>query len=321
MGFVPLIVTKTILLLGWKVLGEVGDPMRDEALFEASVKRELVHKRSVSEVFLTDFVQTTSRHFTAGAQWPRWHVFYGSPDGSPDSALLAETLRQAVIFLAHLCGVPLTHKFLMPHMSISVEAAVLDPLVPTQVAIELDVKDMKLSGGLLAALTVSARFLVDGVPIGKGSAGARIVNPATYERFRGTPPGELPAVDDDLLACADVGHSTQRNVMLGRSRKPLVWPLRVDPTHPIFFDHPLDHVPGMLLVEAARQAVRAASSQPDADFALFEAEFVKLVEFGYPVDVAVSERDPDGAAGDMKVRIMHNDDTLMTLLGRVKESV
>ncbi|MGO4586350.1 ScbA/BarX family gamma-butyrolactone biosynthesis protein [Arthrobacter sp. 2RAF6] len=292
--------------------------MRDEALFEASVNRELVHKRSVSEVFLTDFVQSSSRRFVAGAQWPRWHVFYGSPDGSPDSALMAETLRQAVIFLSHLCGVPLKHKFLMPHMSISVEAAVLDPLVPAQVAVELDVKDMKLSGGQLSALTVSARFVIDGTPIGEGTAAARIVNPATYERFRGEVPTEPPAAGEDLLECADVGHATQRNVMLGQSSRPFVWPLRVDPTHPIFFDHPLDHVPGMLLVEAARQAVRAASSRPDADFALFEAEFTKLVEFNYPVDVAVTQLEPHNAHGVTRVRLLHQEETLMSLLARVK---
>ncbi|MHA7170827.1 ScbA/BarX family gamma-butyrolactone biosynthesis protein [Arthrobacter bambusae] len=267
---------------------------------------------------MTDFVQSSSRRFVAGAQWPRWHVFYGSPDGSPDSALMAETLRQAVIFLSHLCGVPLTHKFLMPHMSISVEPAVLDPLVPAQVAVELDVKDMKLSGGQLSALTVSARFVVDGTPIGEGAAAARIVNPATYERFRGAVPPVLPGAGEDLLACADVGHATQRNVMLGQSSRPSVWPLRVDPTHPIFFDHPLDHVPGMLLVEAARQAVRAASSRPDADFALFEAEFMKLVEFSYPVDVAVTQLEPHNALGVMRVRLLHQEDILMSLLARVK---
>ncbi|MHC6221208.1 ScbA/BarX family gamma-butyrolactone biosynthesis protein [Arthrobacter sp. MMS24-S77] len=296
----------------------MGDRMSDVALFEASVKRELVHKRSVSEVFLTDFVQSSSRRFVAGAQWPRWHVFYGSQDGSPDSALMAETLRQAVIFLSHLCGVPLTHKFLMPHMGISVEAATLDPLVPAQVAVELDVKDMKLSAGQLSALTVSARFLLDGAPIGEGTAGARIVNPATYERFRGEVLTGPPAIGEDLLACADVGHATQRNVMLGQSRRPFVWPLRVDPTHPIFFDHPLDHVPGMLLVEAARQAVRAACSRPDADFALFEAEFVKLVEFSFPVDVAVTPVEANNARGPVRVRILHNEETLMSLVARVK---
>lgn len=293
--------------------------MRDDALFEASVKRELVHKRSVSEVFLTDFVQSSSRRFIAGAQWPRWHVFYGSADASPDSALIAETLRQAVIFLSHLCGVPLTHKFLMPHMSILVEPATLDPLVPAQVAVELDVKDMKLSAGQLSAVTVSARFRVDGTAIGEGTAAARIVNPATYERFRGEVPTMPPAPGEDLLACVDVGHTTQRNVMLGQSRRPFVWPLRVDPTHPIFFDHPLDHVPGMLLVEAARQAVRAACSRPDADFALFEAEFIKLVEFSYPIDVAVTQIDSGSAQAAMRVRMLHEGETLMSLLARIKD--
>lgn len=292
--------------------------MRDEALFEASVNRELVHKRSVSEVFLTDFVQSSSRRFIAGAQWPRWHVFYGSTDGSPDSALMAETLRQAVIFLSHLCGVPLTHSFLMPFMSISVEFAVLDPLVPAQVAVELDVKDMKLRRGQLSALTVSARFVVDGIPVGEGTAVARIVDPATYERFLGSVPTGLPRAGKDLLACADVGHATQRNVMLGQSPRPFVWPLRVDPSHPIFFDHPLDHVPGMLLVEAARQAVRVASSRPDADFALFEAEFTKLVEFSYAVDVVVNQLESNLARGQVRVRMVHEEETLMSLWARVK---
>jgi 2-oxo-3-(phosphooxy)propyl 3-oxoalkanoate synthase len=293
--------------------------MSDVALFDASVRRELVHKRSVSEVFLTDFIQSTSRRFVAGAQWPRWHVFYGSQNGSPDSALMAETLRQAVILLAHSCGVPLTHKFLMPHMSISVEDAALDSLVPTQVAVELDVKDMKLSAGQLSALTVSARFLVEGAAIGEGTAGARMVNPAAYERFRGVVPMGTTATGEDLLACVDVGHATQRNVMLGQSRHPFVWPLRVDPTHPIFFDHPLDHVPGMLLVEAARQAVRAACSRPGADFALFEAEFIKLVELSDPVDVAVTSVESNDSHDVMRVRMLRQGETLMSLLAWIKD--
>jgi hypothetical protein len=206
----------------------------------------------------------------------------------------------------------------MPFMGISVEAAILDPLVPAQVAVELDVKDMKLSGGRLSALTVAARFVVDGTPVGEGTAAARIVDPATYDRFRGAVPAGLPPAAQDLLACDDVGHATQRNVMLGQSPRPFVWPLRVDPSHPIFFDHPLDHIPGMLLVEAARQAVRAASSRPDADFALFEAEFMKVVEFSYPVDVIVHQPESDLAQGAVRVRLVHGEEPLMSLWARVK---
>ncbi|TDF99979.1 ScbA/BarX family gamma-butyrolactone biosynthesis protein [Arthrobacter terricola] len=307
----------TVMLVGPVGAGwEWGVPMREQALFESSVNREFVHKRSVSEVLLTDFVESGPDRFIAGAQWPRWHVFYGVPDASPDSALMAETLRQAVIFLSHQSGVPLTHKFLMPHMGVSVRKAALDPLVPTQVDLELEVTDKKFRGGELSNLTVEAKFSIGGEPIGEGTAGARIVNPATYERFRGVAPAAPAVVDADLLACDDVGHAAQRNVMLGTSVRPSVWPLRVDPTHPIFFDHPLDHVPGMLLVEAARQALRAASSRPDADFASFEAEFVKLVEFSYPIDVAVTP----AAAGRrcvqeaMTVTMLHRGEAMMTVL-------
>ncbi|CAM5429115.1 lactone biosynthesis protein [Streptomyces tanashiensis] len=52
------------------------------------------------------------------------------------------------------------------------------------------------------------------------------------------------------------------------------WRLHVDPTHPGYFEHPSDHVPGMLLLEAFRQAARetaggAALTSLDADFAVF----------------------------------------------------
>ncbi|BAS17817.1 hypothetical protein AHiyo8_61200 [Arthrobacter sp. Hiyo8] len=74
----------------------------------------------------------------------------------------------------------------------------------------------------------------------------------------------------------------------------------------------------MLLVEAARQAARAACSRPDVDFALFEAEFMKLVEFSYPVDVVVTRLESHAAHGVMRVRLLHEEETLMSLLAQVK---
>lgn len=293
--------------------------MEDNKPFKSPVRSELVHKRSVSEVLLTDFVKITSEHFVARAQWPRWHVFYASVDGSPDSALMAETLRQAGIYLSHICGVPLTHQFLLPSMSLTVEETILDPSAPTPVVVELDLSNMQLRSGLVSAFTLSARFLVDGVTIGRGEAVARIVGRAVYERYRGKA-CIVPALSEsDLLACHEVGHSTQRNVALGQSRVVNVWPLRVDPTHPIFFDHPLDHVPGMFLLEAARQAVRAASKRPDADFASLEAKFVKVAELGHSNEVSVVLPEPGDERQEVRVRITHDEDTLMTLVARVKD--
>ena len=58
-----------------------------------------------------------------------------------------------------------------------------------------------------------------------------------------------------------------------------------DPRHPFFFDHASDHVPGMVLLEAARQAAAVASGglllRPRAG----RLNAVRFTEFAPPADV------------------------------------
>jgi hypothetical protein len=65
----------------------------------------------------------------------------------------------------------------------------------------------------------------------------------------------------------------------------------VDETHPSFYDHPLDHLPGPLLAEAMRQGalVTAARAVPTCDrFAMVRAyaEFVDFAEPQGPCEVS-----------------------------------
>ncbi|MEZ2371103.1 ScbA/BarX family gamma-butyrolactone biosynthesis protein [Arthrobacter sp. RCC_34] len=274
--------------------------------------RELVHKTSLSEVLLTEIQRLDENHFVVGAQWPRWHVFYRGPGGRPDSMLLAETLRQSVILLAHSSGVPLDRKFLMPHLVLEVSPFDRDPQRPTEVTVGLDVVRSQERAGMFTSLEVSARFMSGNLRIGTGSAAARILDARTYQRFRSQvspePPGPRPA---RALDAAQVGHGDGRHVLLGASQEPSSWPLVVDIAHPVFFDHPLDHVPGMLLVEAARQAIRVAEGRPDVDLESFAAEFNHIVELWYQaaVNVVILE------AGTAHVEITAGDTTLMSFRG------
>ncbi len=60
---------------------------------------------------------------------------------------------------------------------------------------------------------------------------------------------------------------------------------RVDPKDPVFFDHPLDHVPGMLLVVAGLElAEHAAILQPDN--VSLRLTFTKFCELDAPVEVS-----------------------------------
>lgn len=68
--------------------------------------------------------------------------------------------------------------------------------------------------------------------------------------------------------------------------------LRVDRHHPFFFDHPLDHVPGLLLLEGAVQL-----AQSMAHFGRFvsaiEGRFIRYALFEAPILLSARETGPD----------------------------
>ncbi|QMV06648.1 hypothetical protein GJU35_13800 [Streptomyces lincolnensis] len=59
--------------------------------------------------------------------------------------------------------------------------------------------------------------------------------------------------------------------------------MRVDTSHPLLFDRPDDHVPGMVLLEAARQAAAAVTPGDGTPYPLsMENTFDRYVEFDTP---------------------------------------
>ena len=67
--------------------------------FDQPVPRQLVHRRSTSEVMSTSFVTLAPDRFDVGLQWPRRHSLYSTMP--LNSALAAEAIRQVTIYLCH----------------------------------------------------------------------------------------------------------------------------------------------------------------------------------------------------------------------------
>lgn len=70
--------------------------------------------------------------------------------------------------------------------------------------------------------------------------------------------------------------------------------MRIDDTHPVLFDHPCDHIPGMLLLEALRQAACARLGVPEAHLVSLGATFHRFAELDERATIRLDVVD-DGA--------------------------
>ncbi|MEU8713867.1 ScbA/BarX family gamma-butyrolactone biosynthesis protein [Streptomyces sp. NPDC001414] len=281
-----------------------------------TVPREYVHRAAVSEVLLTGWepdepaVRDGARAaddacFAVRAQWPRCHALFAPVRGYQDPMLLIESVRQIGSLLAHAeFDVPFGHQFLMSDMSVTTEPELLvADAVPTDVRMHTVCRDVVRRAGRLREMRYDVTVVRENGARATASAAFRCMSPDVYRRMRGerpttgsTPP---PALDPAL-----VGHAGPLHVVLGepapgtRDR----WELRVDTAHPTYFDHPVDHIPGMFLLEAARQAAHARTRAPGALLLGMRSEFVRYAELDAPCWIT-AEPEPYGTAGDLLVRV------------------
>ncbi|MFJ5265716.1 ScbA/BarX family gamma-butyrolactone biosynthesis protein [Streptomyces sp. NPDC088387] len=231
--------------------------------FVTCVPRTMVHKSAVSEVFITDAARTGEHRFAVAAQWPRDHVFFRpGTDGSGDPLLWIETVRQAGIYLSHrFYGIPHSHPFVLSDTAFEVDEP--RPVHSSEVPLEttLDITFQVGSADprrFVAAL--EAVISVGGRPRGSVTMHWRALDPERYARIRRRAASEAGHVTGPRTARVPmppevVGRRFERDMLLTEAPGGADgWQLRLDMSHPVLFDHVSDHIPGMALIEAFRQA-------------------------------------------------------------------
>ncbi len=295
-----------------------GDPLGSPQLsFNTIVPRHLVHRKALAEVLLTDWRRTGDHTYLAAAQWPRGHSLYRVVNGYHDPLLIAETLRQTGILLAHSGeGVPLDWKFVMDRMTISTHMGGLRAgLIPADIIVEAELVPLRRDTRSAMHRRIDARLLHDGRLFGTASAWMRCVAPAVYTRLRGEHLPEMvnPATVRLPAEPHSVGMSTEADVVLGAALDVGVWPLRVRTEHPVLFDHPQDHVPGMLVFEGFRQAGRALLGWSDAQLARSDIAFSRYLELDRPsIVIAHPVRQPTSTEATLAVTVMQDRATAVT---------
>ncbi|MEV6113642.1 ScbA/BarX family gamma-butyrolactone biosynthesis protein [Streptomyces sp. NPDC052109] len=288
-----------------------GGARRDEAGgpgLERSVPRRLVHKTSEDEVLLTDAVRVGHGHFHLAVRGPAGHApFRPGPAGpAVDPTLFVEMLRQTAIYLSHrFYGVPLEHPFIFCDLDFDLASGGLGPAEPEEaVFLEVECRETGRRGPRGTAMSLDARLLADGGVRAAGSVSWQAVHATRYAavRRRGLGGAPVPRAGEVPSAPLPAGAVVEAPERVGREREPDVvvarlgggedepggvWALRVDQRHPSYFDHPSDHVPGMLLLEAFRQAARAAGAPQGRVLSGGSVTFAAFCELNVPVRIEV----------------------------------
>ncbi|MDM4721996.1 AfsA-related hotdog domain-containing protein [Micromonospora sp. WMMA1363] len=288
-----------------------------------------VHRRHADTVFLADVRSDGMGGYVATAWLPRRHAYYSAHTAEAnrrlDPMLLLEACRQVVIYVGHNClDLAEDTRFLMSscEMSVPADAYVQRPdSGSVKLTMHVDVSVVR-TGSRLRAFTSRCELSLGGVRIGWTAITSSVASPATYTVLRrrarsGSPPpwsDQLSPYLDGHVAPSTVGRFLTADVLLAELRSDsggtsarMLLPF----DHLGLFDHRQDHVPGTLLVEAARQLGAALSPEPTAAVMTgLSGTFDAFVELDAPVRLVAR---PGRADGERSVEVVQGGTVLAVL--------
>jgi hypothetical protein len=242
-----------------------------ELTYTSTVPRTLVHKQAIEQVFLTDSAQGGEDEFLVAAQLPRTHLFFNEPNAcaSYDLMLLTELKRQGTVAVGHrYLEIPYGYRFVWRWLDIALDADAHIGDACSHFVLEQTVSDREYRDGALASWRADSVMFLDGERIGHANATAAVMPDPVYQRIRGKIRDRKSIADAKPLdpipptEPSKVGRINPRNVVIASPEETgdgrLCAEMVLDLSHPCFFDHELDHVPGMLLLETLRQTGLAA---------------------------------------------------------------
>ncbi|MEU7132757.1 ScbA/BarX family gamma-butyrolactone biosynthesis protein [Streptomyces sp. NPDC046261] len=281
----------------------------------STVPREFVHRAAIAEVFLTGCAGVDETHFSLTAQWPRAHAFFTADGGTRhDPLLAAETIRQTGLFLAHTeLNVPMGHHFLLQEMEFTTHEDRLEiGNAPTDLTIAaacviLDHRERRF------AFRMDITIRRGDETVASGGGRFTCIPPGLYRRMRGrrgSTADPLPVVLPTRAEPYDVGRETPRDVVLSPTARRDRWVLNPDLRHATLFDHPCDHIPGMVLVEAARQAAYGTLRPRRARPSRVAVTFHRYAELDSPctIDVTAARAEPGRPADGLTTEVTGTQD-------------
>jgi hypothetical protein len=288
--------------------------------------RTLVHKHIPDNVLLTGISTCGSDRFSCTGRLPNNHLFFNDAGRSPRQDILfyTELGRQASLAISHaFLDVSTADVFIFEGSDATMTEAAWSKSIHAdadRVVMDIAIQEITRRRNNAVNRVVARHRMCVGNELVFYGTGAWTVQPAAlFQRLRKTSfSGALPA-SADAARRQPASNLVITTPAHGEDRTSFTASLIVDYTHPYFFDHPCDHIPGMLLLEGCAQLALAAfediTSVPSGRSAVcsYDVDFAQFVERGMPTtltaqvnaedDVEIVITQPDVVCGTTTMRV------------------
>lgn len=246
---------------------------------------EQVHKLDPTAVLLESWLRVGPKSYVLQAARSSPH--FDRPQ--PFSLLTGvEMLRQAVILVSHAdLAVGPTAAFAMNILALRLSRMTATTQSFSASVLELECSNAVYRAGALRSMQVAVTFSDSEGLLATGGGELAVIPHEIYTRLRGAASPCSYRSQARRLPAEAVGRKRDEDVILAEERSGSL-SLVLDTSHPLLFDHPTDHVPGMVLLEAAFQA-HAVTAGRNAPAVGVEARFHRYVEFSPPARVEMSQ--------------------------------
>lgn len=179
----------------------------------------------------------------------------------------------------------------MDHLAFEISAdALACDTTHSDVVLSASCNPRRRGGRALKGLDFTMELYRGSRHAGTARARARCISPAVLARLRAGQAKRFgqPFSPGPPVPAESVGKANAEDVVLAATGDAEIWTLRCRP-HPVLFDHPMDHVPGNLMIEAMLQATRNRYWPHRVSVRALSADFHCYANLDRPVTVHAAD--------------------------------
>jgi 2-oxo-3-(phosphooxy)propyl 3-oxoalkanoate synthase len=300
---------------------------------EQTVPRAWVHKRSLDNVLLTEIRAAAEDRFICAGRLPTAHGFFNDAGRTPHNDILfyTELGRQASLAVSHaFLNVSAEDVFIFEGSDAMLTDAAWTLAAPSgdyAVVTEIRIRELtRRKNNALSRVVTEHNMWLGTQQVFHGTGAFTIQPQALFHRLRRSSAARTISEGSDAprrttieKRAVGVPHASGINITIATAPRDassgvFTAALIVDQTHPYFFDHACDHVPGMLLLEGCAQLALTAFGESTgieaSGIAAYEVSFSQFVETGVPTTLTADVQGFDiavaGARPPVRIGISQN---------------